>query len=492
MSTGHDLLTLPLAAAAQLLARRQVSPVELVEAALDRSAAVQPHLNCYLDLYADQALAAARRAEAAFAAGQVLGPLHGIPYAPKDIFTEPGVRCTAGSRILASWIPQHEATVLARLRAAGAIRIGRTNLHEFAYGITNVNPHYGPVHNPWQRDHVTGGSSGGSAAAVAAGAAGFSLGTDTGGSVRLPAALCGIVGLKPTYGRVPRTGLLPLAWSLDHVGPMTRTVADAALVLTAIAGHDPADATSSQTPVPAYAAELDGSQTRQTRTTPGTIRARPARHLDGLRLGVPEDGGWDEADPEIHALVQAAISTLRSLGTSVQPVSLPALDDFGPAFDPIIRAEATTVHLKWLRSRPDDYGDDVRERLELGLALPATAYLTAQRARTVIGERMRAVWERVDLLALPAVPVPAPRIDKGLVRVQPGAPPTDVRRVLTCLTNPFNLLGLPAISVPCGRTGQGLPAGLQLVGPPFAEQRLLQAAHAYEQATSDTPGRLAL
>ena len=209
MSTGHDLLTLPLAAAARLLARRQVSPVELVTAALDRSSAVQPHLNCYLDLYADQALAAARHAEAAFAAGQVLGPLHGIPYAPKDIFTEPGVRCTAGSRILADWIPQREATVLARLRAAGAIRIGRTNLHEFAYGITNVNPHYGPAHNPWQPDHVTGGSSGGSAAAVAAGAAGFSLGTDTGGSVRLPAALCGIVGLKPTYGRVSRSGLLP-------------------------------------------------------------------------------------------------------------------------------------------------------------------------------------------------------------------------------------------------------------------------------------------
>ena len=470
MSTGHDLLTLPLAAAAQLLARRQVSPVELVTAALDRSAAVQPHLNCYLDLYADQALAAARRAEAAFAAGQVLGPLHGIPYAPKDIFTEPGVRCTAGSRILAAWIPPREATVLARLRAAGAIRIGRTNLHEFAYGITNVNPHYGAVHNPWQRDHVSGGSSGGSAAAVAAAAAGFSLGTDTGGSVRLPAALCGIVGLKPTYGRVPRTGLLPLAWSLDHVGPMTRTVADAALVLEAIAGHDPSDATSSQTLVPAYASRLE-------------------RSLDGLRLGVPQEDGWNEANPEVRDLVQAAVSTLRSLGPSVEPVSLPALDDFGPAFDPIIRSEATTVHLKWLRSRPDDYGDDVRERLELGLALPATAYLTAQRARTVVGERMRAVWERVDLLALPAVPVPAPRIDEGLVRVQPGTPPTDVRRVLTRLTNPFNLLGLPAISVPCGLTRQGLPAGLQLVGPPFAEQRLLQAAHAYEQATSNTLSR---
>ncbi|MDE2994231.1 MAG: amidase, partial [Chloroflexota bacterium] len=354
-----------------------------------------------------------------------------------------------------------------RLRAAGAIRIGRTNLHEFAYGITNVNPHYGPAHNPWQPDHVTGGSSGGSAAAVAAGATGFSLGTDTGGSVRLPAALCGIVGLKPTYGRVSRAGLLPLAWSLDHVGPMTRTVADAALVLEAVAGPDPADATSSRTPVPVYAAELEDS-------------------LDGLRLGMPEGDGWDEVGPEVRDLVQAAVSTLHSLGPRVEPVSLPALDDFGPVFDPIIRAEATTVHLKWLRSRPQDYGDDVRERLELGMALPATAYLTAQRARTVISERMRAVWERVDLLALPAVPVPAPRIDETMVRVQSGAPPTDVRRVLTRLTNPFNLLGLPAISVPCGLTSQGLPAGLQLVGPPFAEQRLLQAAHAYEQATAGT------
>ena len=304
MSTGHDLLTLPLAAAAQLLARRQVSPVELVEAALDRSAAVQPHLNCYLDLYADQALAAARRAEGGVAAGQALGPLHGIPYAPKDIFTEPGVRCTAGSRILAAWIP---AVKRRCWRAYGRRRHQDRpdNLHEFAYGITNVNPHYGPVHNPWQHDHVTGGSSGGSAAAVAAGAAGFSLGTDTGGSVRLPAALCGIVGLKPTYGRVSRTGLLPLAWSLDHVGPMTRTVADAAVVLEAIAGHDPSDATSSRTPVPAYVAGLDGN-------------------LSGLRLGVPQDDGWDEVNPEIRDLVQAAVSTLRSLGPSVEPVSLPA------------------------------------------------------------------------------------------------------------------------------------------------------------------------
>ena len=408
MSTGHDLLTLPLAAAARLLVRRQVSPVELVTTALDRSSAVQPHLNCYLDLYADQALTAARHAEAAFAAGQVLGPLHGIPYAPKDLFTEPGVRCTAGSRILADWIPQHEATVLSRLRAAGAIRIGRTNLHEFAYGITNVNPHYGPVHNPWQHNHVTGGSSGGSAAAVAAGATGFSLGTDTGGSVRLPAALCGIVGLKTTYGRVSRNGLLPLAWSLDHVGPMTRTVADAALVLEAIAGPDPADATSSRTPVPAYAAGLDGC-------------------LDGLRLGVLEGDGWDEVNPEIRDLVHAAIATLRSLGPSVQPVSLPALDDFGPAFDPIIRSEATTVHLKWLRSRPQDYGDDVRERLELGLALPATGL--PHRPACPHGHQ-RADARRVGARR-PARPSPRSRCRRpGLTRLWCACSPT--RRPRTC------------------------------------------------------------
>ncbi|MAG36645.1 MAG: Asp-tRNA(Asn)/Glu-tRNA(Gln) amidotransferase GatCAB subunit A [Dehalococcoidia bacterium] len=463
MSTGPDLLAPSLAETAQLLARRQVSAVELVQAALDRSADVQPHLNCYLDVYADQALAEARVAEAAFAAGDVRSPLHGIPYAPKDIFTEPGVRCTAGSRILAAWIPKREATVLARLRAAGAIRIGRTNLHEFAYGITNVNPHYGSVHNPWQLGRVPGGSSGGSAAAVAAGAAGFSLGTDTGGSVRLPAALCGIVGLKPTYGLVSRAGLLPLAWSLDHIGPMTLTVADAALVLETIAGHDPSDPTSSQMPVPAYASSLDGN-------------------LDELRLGVPQEFGWDEVNPEIHGLAQAAISMLGSLGPSVEQVTVAMLGDAGPVFDPIIRSEATTAHLKWLRSSLDEYGEDVRERLELGLAIPATAYIAAQRARTVVGEQVDAVWGQVDLLALPTVPVPAPRIDEGTVSVLPGEPPTDVRRVLTRLTNPFNLLGLPAISVPCGFTSQGVPAGLQLVGPPFAEERLLQVAHAYEQA----------
>ena len=455
--TSAELTRLSIAEAASLIQRKKLSPVELTEACLQRIGSVDARVQAFITVTREEALASAQKAASAIARGNYKGPLHGIPLALKDLFDTAGVRTTAGSKIMASRVPAEDAEATARLKAAGAVILGKLNMHEFAYGATGVNPHYGATHNPWDLGRVSGGSSSGSGAAVAAGMVLGALGTDTGGSIRIPSALCGITGLKPTYGRVSRRGVVPLSWALDHVGPMARSAADAAIVLSAIAGHDPGDETCSEAPVPDYAKLLE------------------RRGLKGLRVGVPRDHFFENVDAEVATAVSEAITTLEELGSQVSEVSLPHIDEAPAAVNAIMLPEALAYHRRWLAERPEDYGEEVRRRLEMGLLYPAVGYVQAQRLRSLIVEEWRErVFDRVDLLAVPTTPIPAPRLEDA-----------DLQATLTLVrfTNPFNLAGVPAISVPCGFTSSGLPIGVQLVGRWFEEGAVLGSAHAYQQAT---------
>ncbi len=462
-----DLTRLSIAEAGDLLPRRALSPVELTRAHLDRITRLDRDLLAYITVLRDEALAAAGAAEREIARGRYRGPLHGIPIALKDLVLTRGLRTTCGSRILRDWVPNADATVAGRLADAGAILLGKLNLHEFAYGPTGVNPHYGTSRNPWDRHRIPGGSSSGSGVAVAAGLAAGALGTDTGGSVRIPAALCGIVGLKPTYGRVSRAGVIPLAWSLDHVGPMTRTVMDAALLLQVLAGRDPADPSTVAIPVPDYRSAMQGE-------------------VRGLRLGVPKDLFFERLDPEVRAAVLAAARSLEGLGAIVEEIPLPKIHHAGPASFAIIASEAMAYHEPYLRTRSAEYGDDVRARLATGQFVLAHQYLKAQRARQVIRAEMDAALMRVDALLTPTTPIPAPRLEEREITVDGVT--QDSRWWLIRCTRPINVTGHPALSVPCGVTASGLPIGLQLVGRFFDEATLLRIGHAFE-AVSPARGR---
>jgi len=371
---------------------------------------------------------------------------------------------TAGSRILAENVATEDSETAARLKAAGAVVLGKLNLHEFAFGATGVNPHYSPARNPWDPKRITGGSSSGSGAAVAAGECLGALGTDTGGSIRIPASLCGIVGLKPTYGRVSKRGVLPLSWALDHIGPMTRTVEDAALLLRVLAGHDPGDPSCADQPIPDY-----------TRSLQGGVR--------GLRIGLPHRFFFENVDPEVEGAVRSAITLLSEMGATVSEVDVPLIDEIPGALTAIMLPEALAVHQRWLNERPDDYGDDVRYRLELGSTYLGVHYVQAQRLR----ERAVRVWReqvfsQVDLIATPTTPITAPLIEEAIGSASSGAG-LQVTFGLIRFTNPLNFLGVPAISVPCGFSGDGLPIGLQLASCWWDEETVLRAAHAYERAT---------
>jgi aspartyl-tRNA(Asn)/glutamyl-tRNA(Gln) amidotransferase subunit A len=445
---------------AEQIRRKAVSPLEVTRTVLARMEHLNPRLNAFMTNLGEQALEAARRAEQDLVAGQPRGPLHGVPLALKDIFAMRGVQVTGGSKVLGQWISDHDATVVARLKAAGAIFVGTLNLYEFATGAV-LNPHYGPTHNPWHLDHTTGGSSTGSGAAVAAGLIYGSLGTDTGGSVRIPASLCGLVGLKPTYGRVSRHGVIPLSWSLDHVGPLTRTVRDTALLMSIISGHDPHDPTTSRLPVPDYVAALTGN-------------------VVGLRVGIPREFFFEGLDADVQQTVELAIQHLKSLGAHVSEVSWPSIRQ-APALYAISLAEGAAAHEQWLQARAEYYGADVRERMQQGLFVPATAYLKAQRIRAAVVRDLDRLFRDVDLLATPTAALPAPKLDAGSGEI--GEPTGGLRSTLRRLTQPFNLTGSPAVTVPCGFSRDGLPIGLQLVGRPFDEARLLNLAYAYEHST---------
>jgi aspartyl-tRNA(Asn)/glutamyl-tRNA(Gln) amidotransferase subunit A len=455
-----DAGELTITALAEALRTRQLSAVEAVSACLDRIARLDGTLRAFITLDAEGALAAARARDAERATGRTRGVLHGVPLAYKDLCHISGLPTSCGTATPDYFTSEDECTAMARLTDAGAISLGKLNMSELASGPFGDNPHHGDVQNPWRAGHAAGGSSSGSGAAVAAGLVFGALGTDTGGSIRLPAACCGIVGLKPTYGRVSRAGVMALSWSLDHVGPMTRSVADAALMLSVIAGHDPRDPTSSHRPVPANLTLVDGP-------------------VSGLRVGVAENYYFDGVDPEMAAAVRVAVARLEDLGARVETLTLPDPESMVSIANVVARAEAAAVHHRVLRERPHELGDAVRVRLGIGLGISATDYLQALRLRSrLTREFVAEVFSRVDVLALPVIPEPAPAYAAN----EEGGVEAKVARMgrFSRLTRPINGLGLPALSVPCGRSRDGRPLALQIVGRPFDEPTVLRVGHAYE------------
>jgi len=454
---------LTLSELAAAIAGRKISSLEATEACLERIGRLDARLRAFITLDAEGARARARALDADLAAGRRRGPLHGVPLAYKDLCHVPGLPTSCGTRTADYFTSAIECTAVARLSAAGAVTLGKLNMTELALGPFGDNPHHGDVDNPWKAGHVSGGSSSGSGAAVAAGLAFGALGSDTGGSIRLPAACCGIVGLKPTYGRVSRAGAMPLSWSLDHLGPMTRSVRDAALMLELIAGHDPHDATSSPHPV----------------GTPSATLEAPVR---GLRVALPENYYFDGVTDEARAAVEAAARTLGALGARVETLRLPdpaALIDVAGI---LARAESSSIHARIARDRPHELGDAVRARLEIGFHISAHDYLQAGRLRArLTREFVDEVFGQVDAVLTPTIPEAPP------VRAAVTTPPVDeiVRRMgrFSRLTRPFNALGLPVLAVPAGFTPDGRPLGLSIAGRPFDEATVLRAGDAYQRHT---------
>ncbi len=446
----------------KLVKNKEVSPVEIIDAHLARIEATEPVLNSFITLLAEESWTAARQAEKDIQAGRYKGPLHGIPVGLKDLYNTGGVRTTSGSKIFDTFIPEEDCTVAAKFQQAGAILLGKLNMHQFAYGPTGENPDYGHMHNPWNPEMVTGGSSGGSGSAAAAGQCTITTGSDTGGSIRIPAALCGIVGLKPTYGLVSRWGLTALSWSLDHPGPMVRTVEDAAITMNIIAGYDPKDVASAKVDIPDYTTALTGD-------------------VRGLRIGMPKEYFEAPLDPQVRKAVLDAVSMLESMGAEVKEVSFPMFNQSQAISSTVLMAEATAYHRDLLEKDGYQLYEPVRQRLEAGLFISAADNLRAQQARALLDQEGRRLLDDVDLLAGPTEPVTAPKLLAP--RVLAGEQEIGVVGALTQYTRPYNINGFPAISVPCGFSDTGLPIGLQLAGKPFDELTVLRAAHAYEQAT---------
>jgi aspartyl-tRNA(Asn)/glutamyl-tRNA(Gln) amidotransferase subunit A len=459
-----DLVWSSAADLARRIRAKAVSPVEVVRAHLDRIATLDRALRAYITVTADAALLAAARAEAALMAGAQLGPLHGVPVALKDLYCTKGVTTTAGSRILRDFVPDEDATVVSRLSGAGAIVLGKLGMHEFAYGPDGLNPHFGTPRNPWDPTtyRICGGSSSGAGAAVAAALCAGALGSDTGGSIRIPAALCGISGLKPTYGRVSRAGVVPLAWSLDHAGPMCRSALDCALMLGAIAGYDPRDPSSSVLPVPDYGAALTGV-------------------VKGVRIGVLRAAFIESAAAAPRQAVEEAVRTFGSLGATIEDVKLETGKLAAAVSTAVVAAEAYAYHEEWIRTRPDEYGADVRARVRLGAFVSGADYVNAQRVRALVRDEVDAALSKLDVLVAPTTPIAAAPIDADVAEIGDERQP--VRAALIRFTRAFNVSGHPAISIPCGLDVSGLPVGLQIVGRPFDEATVLRVADAYQRVT---------
>jgi aspartyl-tRNA(Asn)/glutamyl-tRNA(Gln) amidotransferase subunit A len=463
-STSAATITdLSLTEAASAVARKELSPVELVEACLERIRATNESLCAYIDVYEEESLAVARAAETMAAAGHLLGPLHGVPISIKDMIALAGHRTTGGSKILADSISAEDARVAAALKGAGAIAIGKTNQHEFAWGGTSANPHYGFVRNPWDLECFPAGSSGGSGAAVAARTCYGSLGTDTGGSIRLPSAINGITGLRPTIGRVSNRGVIPLAWSMDTVGPMTRTVADCALMLGVIAGHDPKDPGTALVPVDDYTGDLH-------------------RGVDGLRIGIVPDYFFEHLQVPVEAAVRAALDTLVGLGAVTVDVEIENIHGNISAQLTVESCEPSTYHQRWLRERPADYGDDVRLLLELGELHLATHYIQAQRYRSLLRAEFLDAFKSVDVFICPTLPFTATPVGDMSVIIEDGV----VENMLSAImqfTGVPSLTGLPSLNVPCGFDDKGLPIGMQVIGAPFDESMLFRVGAAFQSET---------
>jgi aspartyl-tRNA(Asn)/glutamyl-tRNA(Gln) amidotransferase subunit A len=439
----------------------ELSPVELTQASLDRIERLEPQLNAFLEVFTEGALAQAREAEAEIRSGSYKGPLHGITIALKDLIDVEGTVTTGGSTVLKDNMATSDATVTRLLKEAGSIIIGKAALVEFAMGATGVNPHYGPSHNPWNIDRICCGSSMGSAAAVAGGLSVGALGSDTGGSIRMPAAVTGIAGLKPTYGRISRAGVLDLSWSCDHVGPMTRTVADCAHMMNVLAGYDPADPASSQQPVPDFTSELE-------------------RGFKGLRVGVPKEFFFDDVDPEIEAAVRAGIDLMEREGASVEEVSMPWVALGRTINSGLLVAEAAAVHRSVIQTRAAELSPAIRARLESAIIVPAVDYIDTQRARRKFIEQMDDAMSDLDVLITPSVPIQTPTIAE--CTPPPGSADAPGGGALTQFTGVFDTTGQPSLSMNCGFTKDGMPIGMMINGRAFDEVSVLRAGAAFERA----------
>jgi aspartyl-tRNA(Asn)/glutamyl-tRNA(Gln) amidotransferase subunit A len=451
--------------AAAALRARQVSAVELTEAAIGRIDRLNERLKAFITVTAEYARHRARQADEELAAGRDRGPLHGIPMAVKDLFDMQGVRTTGGSRLFRASVADRNSAVVEKLEAAGAVLLGKLNMHELAYGITSANPHFGAVANPWNAAHSPGGSSGGSGVAVAANIVYAAMGSDTGGSIRIPAAFCGTVGLKPTYGRVSRYGSLPLGYTLDHMGPLTRSVRDAARVLNAIAGFDERDPASSRRPVVDYVPDEGCS-------------------LRGVRIGFPENFYFDCLDLDVESAVRGAIARAESLGAEIKQVTVPDIAALNAVARVILLSEASAVYDPYLGDR-SQFGVDVLALLDQGRLVPAVDYINAQRVRRQMIAQFTELWHGIDCLLCPTTPNTAPRIGDTNVRL--GGRDEDVRLATTRLVRGINLLGFPALSIPCGLSTTGLPIGLQIVGPAFEEALVLRVGASLEDGGVGIP-----
>ncbi len=445
---------------AALLRERRTSALELAEQSIARLESLNPALNAFLTITAGKARDRARQADEELARGLDRGPLHGIPIAYKDLFYTKGVRTTAGSLLFVKQFPAYDAAVVEKLTDAGAVMVGKTGMHELAYGITSDNPHFGSIANPWNTECIAGGSSGGSGAAVAGGMVAAAMGSDTGGSIRIPASFCGVVGLKPTFGRVSRYGAVPLGYSLDHMGPLTRTVRDAALVLNAIAGYDRRDPSSSHAAVEDF-------------LPPDEVQ------LAGVRIGLPENFYFDRVDAEVRGAVHRAARLAEAAGAEIVPIRVPDIEALNAVGRIILLCEASALYEPYMDQR-DLFGADVLALLDQGRLLRATDYINAQRIRRSLTREFTALWDGIDCLFTPTTTVPAPRIGQTTINIE-GAD-EDVRLAATRNVRAINLLGLPAASIPSGVHSSGLPMGLQIVGRSFKEAALLRVAAAVEDA----------
>jgi aspartyl-tRNA(Asn)/glutamyl-tRNA(Gln) amidotransferase subunit A len=438
------------------LRRKEVSPVELTSACLQRIEKLNSVLNAFITVTADSAMAEARKAESEIARGEWRGPLHGIPVALKDLIDTAGVRTTAGSKVFENRVPEQDAEVVRRLRQAGAVILGKNNLHEFAYGGSSLVSYFGDTRNPWNAEHIAGGSSGGSAAAVGAGLCFAAIGTDTAGSIREPGALCGCVGLKPTYGRVSTRGVIPLSWSLDHVGPIAASVGDTSIVLQAIAGYDARDVGSTNVPVSDY------------------VSARNVG-AKNLRVGIPRAYFYDDLDDEVRAAVEQAIDTIRTLVGEVRDVKLDVPTDRVVALE-----ESYAYHAENVARAPELYQPETLRRIRSGEKISAAEYILRRREQDEQRRRADQIFAEVDLLVTPTTPIAAPKI-ADLKKDPAAMRPAEL--ILLRNTRPFNVWGFPAISLPCGVTKAGLPIGLQIAGPKWREDWVLGLANAYERMT---------
>ena len=446
-----------------LISNREISPVDVIESHLKRIEETESVLNSFITLLADEALSAAKRLESEVLQGRYRGPLHGIPVGLKDLFHTGGVRTTSGSRIFDTYIPTEDCTVAARFNQAGAILLGKLNMHQFAYGPTGENPDYGHMHNPWNPELISGGSSGGSGSAAASGQCTITMGSDTGGSVRIPSSLCGIVGLKPTYGLISRHGLTPLSWCLDHPGPMVRTVEDAALTMNAISGYDPKDDGSANVDIPDFTASMTGD-------------------IKNIKIGLVREFFEAPLDAEVDTVVKSAIAQLESLGAEIVEVSMPMFEQAQAISGTILMAEAAAYHRDLLNEHADKLYPPVRLRIESGLFVTAADYLKAQQGRTLFNKAMSDLFLEVDALVGPSQPITAPPLLANTVDINGETVGTTA--ALTQYSRPYNISGTPAISIPCGFSKAGMPIGLQIAGRAYDEAMVLRIAKAYQDSTA--------